>query len=199
MKRLLDCLSQAEVGQEVTFNYHGGSTPGEARTVRVMASTTDALLSEHMLGLDIVQNEICDYRFDRASDVYIITDDKPVPNIRVRHTTHTFVEARKRLHNQIDELNGEDLAEILAEIEGDDNGNFDASTGEVTLLRSVLIPHCKLNADKAGLDWVNEDGEVLTSQWQFLNNAVRLYLEDNEVPPVEFACKLFQHLGLTIQ
>jgi hypothetical protein len=104
----------------------------------------------------------------------------------------SFIEARMTLHDAIDKLNGEDLAEVLAEVQGEDRARFDAPSGQVVLERDVVIPHCDTiqlcavnGAQGVEVDWVNEDGESLTTTFP-CSDAESLIKE------------IAQHLGLTI-
>jgi len=121
---------------------------------------------------------------------------------RVRRQHISFVDARQRIHDQIDELNGEDLAEVLAEIDGHDRAEFDVVTAEVIVEDDVCVPHCLLNMEChpsiAGIDWVNEEGEVVTSMTTHNDGNIKLQLDDNLVTAEQMITLIAQHLGLTI-
>jgi len=173
--------------------------------------------------VDVDKQEPRQYLFDKAAIVLVLREanepepaeaateveppvadvvNEPPATTRVRRTCLSFIEARQRLHDQIDTLNGEDLAEVLAEVEGEDRGCFDAANGQVVVERDVPIPYCKLNmfGDIVGVEWVNEDGEgmtTVTSSHDDLNVTIEL---DGEVTNAEDVVrKLAQHFGLTVE
>ena len=218
----LKSLAEAQVGQRLSFVYYGGETPGTARQVDV-----EEVRDDRIVGTDVVKQETRQYLFEKAAIIVVVTpiaqvdalvadldihqpaeaacDVEPeaeaMPTTRVRRMPMSFPAARDRLHQQIEALNGEDLAEVLGEIEGEDRSRFDAESGQVILERDVLIPHCEVNDgnDKgASIDWVNEDGVRLTTT--FFHNGDRVLLQegDNYVTAEDLITKIAQHLGLTI-
>ncbi len=220
----LKSLAEAQVGQRLSFAYYGGSTPGKTRSVDV-----EEVLDDRILGTDVAKNETRQYMFDKAAIVIVIhepiamvaaleadlDENQPIaaeaacdvevdapPTTRVRRTPLSFPAARDLLHQQIDALNGDDLAEVLGEIQGDDRARFDESSGQVILERDMVIPHCVVNNDAhrgaAGIAWVNENGERLTTTFFHDDDHVRLYIGDNEVTAENLVREIAQHLGLTI-
>jgi hypothetical protein len=209
----LKSLADAKPGQRLSFAYYGGSDFGTTRQVDV-----DEVLDDRILGTDVAKDEPRQYLFDKAAIVVVISEPQPVPaeaacdvpvtdvlsspTTRVRRTPMSFVDARQRLHDQIDELNGEDLAEVLAEVDGMDRGQFDAPNGQVVLERDVLVPHCTLNltSEVASVDWVNEDGVPLTivSSKAADDNHVELTANGEAVAAEDCVRKLAEHFGLTI-
>ena len=121
---------------------------------------------------------------------------------RVRRKTMSFVDARQRVHDQIDAINGEDLAEVLAEIDGHDRAEFHQGSGQVIVEDDVCIPHCTLNMgchpSAAGIDWVNEEGDTINSVTLNNNGNIELYLNNKQVTAEEIIRGIAQHLGLTI-
>jgi len=208
---VLKSLAEAQAGQVVSFTYYGGSSPGSIRTVMV----TD-VRDDRIVGDDYDRKEPRQFLFERASLPKVIEEvpEAPIaaeaacdesaiitPSTRVRRTPMSFAQARQRLHEQIDALTGEDLAEALAEVDGEDRGTFDASNGQVILERDVPIPHAVLNMnaqpDAVGLDWVNEDGDRLTTVTRLDGDTVRLFVGESEVHAETFISDIAEHFGLT--
>jgi len=207
----LESLEEAKVGQRVSFAYYGGENPGTTRLVDV-----EEIRNDRIIGMDVTKQEKRQYLFTKAA-VTVVVVDKPQapvaaeavcdmelePATRVRRLPMDFTTARDLLHQQIDSLHGEDLAEVLAEIQGEDRATFDANSGQVIMERDVLVPHCEVNMDDghcgaAGIDWVNEDGERLTTTFLHDGDAIRLFNTDNEVGAEILIAEIAQHLGLTI-
>jgi hypothetical protein len=221
----LKSLHEAQVGQRLSFSYYGGEHPGTTREVDVLEVRDDRIV-----GTDVDKQETRQYLFDKAAIIRVITpiakvdalvadlddsyldDNQPVaaeevqspPTTRVRSTRISFPEARRLLHQQIDTLDGEDLAEVLAEVQGEDRSLFDADNGAVVLEKDILVPHCEVNdhahRDAAGIDWVNEDGVRLTTTFLHDGSRVVLYQgnDDNEITAENLITAIAQHLGLTI-
>lgn len=203
-------LVEATVGQRLSFCYYGGSKPGTFRVVEVTE-----VLDDRIRGIDEAKEEHREYLVDKATLITVLPPDvvpvpvaeaacdEPVdlnPTTRVCQTTLSFVDARQHLHDQIDELCGEDLAEVLAEIDGKDRARFDADQGIVVLEQDVPIPHCRLNQtatdDTAGIDWVNENGDTVTSVSTYNGKEVVFLLDGEPVTPEELVVELFDHLDL---
>lgn len=205
--RTLKSLAMAEVGQRLQFAYYGGTDIGAARTVDV-----EEVGEDRIYGTDVAKGEPRWYMFDRAASVQVVAEaptysvtDKPAPaadaacNVSpvepststcVRCKAMSFVEARQRLHEQIDNLNGEDLAEVLAEVDGEDRGRFD--NGRVILERDVFVPHYKVTDD--GIEFVNEDGIAVLLHVDGDN----VLVDGDELSVNQIICCLGNHLGLTV-
>lgn len=213
--QVLNRLNDAEVGQVLSFIYLRGSRQGQRRTVEVQE-----VLSDRIVGHDLHVDEPRQYLFDQAVEIQVL--NKPVVNqeavnsamracgidplqetTRVRRQPMSFVEARQRIHDQIDELSGEDLAEVLAEIDGHDRAEFNADDGVVIVEDDVCVPHCCINMDcdpsAAGIDWVNEDGETVTSITRNNKGIIELSLDGERVAAEQFIIQIGQHFGLTIK
>ena len=204
-------LVEAQVGQRLHFAYYGGSNPGIFRVVEVQEVKDDRII-----GTDEAKPEHPrEYLVDKAALITVLPPDvvpipvaeaacdEPVdlnPTTRVRQTTLSFVDARQRLHDQIDKLCGEDLAEVLAEVDGKDRARFDTDQGVVVMEQNVRIPYCKLNqtaTDYAvGIDWVNENGGIVTSVSTYDGKEVVFLLNGEPVTPEELVVELFDHLNL---
>ena len=220
----LKSLAEAKVGQRLSFAYYGGETPGRTRQVDVTA-----VLDDRVIGEDVEKKEQRQYMFDKAAIVVVIhepvamvaaleadlDENQPIvaeaacdvttealPTTRVRRMPLSFELARDVLHQQIDALNGDDLAEVLGEIQGEDRAKFDAANGQVILERDVVLPHCivndKAHTGAAGIDWVNEDGERITTTFLHDGDRVRLHLSDSEISAENLIREIATHLGLTI-
>jgi len=203
----MQTLADAKVGQRVQFAYYGGSNIGDLRLVDVQE-----VFSDRIVGLDVCKDKIRHYLFAKAEMVSLVEPEpaeaacdaivEPKATTRMHSHPISFPDARDLLHDQIDALNGDDLAEVLAEINGDDHGRFDATSGVVVLERQVLIPHCKVNMHAhqgaAGVDWINEGGNILTTTFFNTDTKLVLFVGDNEVTAEELITSLSQHLGLTI-
>ena len=220
----LKSLADAKVGQRLSFAYYGGETPGRTRQVDVTE-----VLDDRIVGTDVEKRETRQYMFDKAAVVVVVHEPvamvaaleadldenqpiaaeaacdvtvEPIPTTRVRRTPLSFPAARDLLHQQIDALNGDDLAEVLGEIQGDDRAKFDAANGQVVLERDVVLPHCVVNDNAhtgaAGIDWVNEDGERITTTFLHDGDTVRLHSGSTEVSAESLVTEIAQHLGLTI-
>jgi len=201
-------LAEAQVGQVLSFIYYGGSNPGTQREAEVLEVHADRIL-----GQDLAKGEPRNYLFDKATMIEVVGDCSPevvvaeaacdVENTpsdtRIKTTRMPFQSAREALHQNISELNGEELSEVLAEVEGFDGGKFDAASGEVVLEQVVQVPHCTLNleGDVAGINWVNEDGDILTTVTTTDNDRVYLSVDGEEATAEQAVSKLSQHLGLT--
>lgn len=203
-------LVEAKVGQRLSFAYFGGSTPGAIREVDV-----EEVRDDRIVGVDVAKQKTRQYLADKAALIQVVSEPAvvtpplaaeaacDVETVRVRRTTMSFLDARQRLHDQIDALNGEDLAEVLAEVDGQDRAVFDASNGVVVLEREVLIPHAEVNdnahREAAGIDWVNEDGDRLTTTFFHDGDKVRLFNGDNEVDAESLVSAIARHIGLNVQ
>src|SRR5690554_6409130 len=125
---------EAKVGQRLSFAYFGGSTPGAIREVDV-----EEVRDDRIVGVDVAKQETRQYLADKAALIQVLSEPAVVTPplasdaacVRVRRTPMSFLDARQRLHDQIDALNGEDLAEVLAEVDGQDRAVFDASNDVV--------------------------------------------------------------------
>ena len=210
--KTLKSLADAEDGQRLSFAYYGGENSGGTRVVDVTSIGDD-----RMFGIDVAKNEPRQYLFENAALISIVERATPVAAeaacdvepeaeavvpTRVRRLPMSFPAARDLLHQQIEALNGEDLAEVLAEIQGEDRARFDATSGQVILERDVLIPHCVVNDkahnDAAGIDWVNEEGEALTTTFYHKDNRVLLFSDKDKVSAENLIREIARHLGLTI-
>jgi len=214
--KTLKNITEAKVGQRISFSYLDGSTLGKIRQVDVAE-----VLHDRIIGTDVDTQETHQYLRDKAMMIVPVDVDIHLPaeaacevnpetnsTTRVRHSYISFPDARNLLHQQIDTLNGEDLAEVLAEVQGEDNATFNAANGQVVLERDVLVPHCEptinLNVpdntpdNAADIDWVNEDGIRLTTTFFHNRQAVRLYINTTEVSAENLIKEIAQHLGLTI-
>lgn len=159
-------LNEAKPGDRVEFVYDGGSNPGTSRTIIVQR-----VLSDRIWGLDVAKNEHRQYLFDRVNSESCVAILTPaVQKTRTKSTVLSFIDARSKLHDQIDSLTGEDLAEALAIMSGEDRGTFDTANSQVIIERDVAMPHCRVNNEYKydgvtvpALEYINEDGEVLTT------------------------------------
>ncbi len=207
----MNSLRDARVGQRVSFAYNGGSTPGTVREVYVQEVQDDRIVGV------LPNSNVRQYLFEKATMVILVselptpaeaacnvdpTEVIDLPTHRVRSIERTFVEARQRLHEEIDLMNGEDLTEVLVEVDGEHSGQFDANAGMVVVERNVLVPHCIVNPyghrKGTGIDWVNEDGNTFTTTFFNDNGKVRLYSGGNEVTAETIVQEIAQHLDLTI-
>lgn len=208
----LKSLAEAKEGQRLSFAYYGGENPGTTRQVDV-----EEVKDDRIIGTDVDKQETRQYLFEKAAIVVVIDQPQPpiaaeavcdveheytAPTTRVRRMPMSFPAARDLLHQQIDALNGEDLAEVLAEVQGEDRARFDATSGQVMLERDVLIPHCVVNQPAhdgiACIDWLNEDGVALSTAFLVDNDTVLLQAANVELTAEEFIKEIAQHLGLTV-
>ena len=203
MSRTLKSLADTKVGQIVQFAYYGGTKPGEVRRAEVNEVKTDRIM-----GRDIAKDEPRQYLFDQAALITVIEEAPAVvigttdievvtPPTRVRRTPLSFPNARQRLHDQIDALDGDDLAEILGEVDGANRSRFNELTGQVILEVDLIEPHCVVNTtgDVAGINWTNEDGDVLTTVTATKpgTDKIELFIGETEVGPEEFVRQLTNH------
>ena len=192
-------LREAKVGQRLSFFYYGGSNPGDKRLVDVTE-----VLSDRIIGTDVDKDNIRSFVFDKASCIQIVTPTEKVGALdenqrpRIRRTQMSFEDARVHLHNQIDSLTGEDLAQVLAEIDGHDAHSFDSDTGSVVMETMVLEPYCQPVAS-GGTNWVNEDGDFLHVIHIATANKALTEVDGEDVSPEECVKKIAEHLGLTIE
>lgn len=213
--RSLKSLAQAQVGQRLQFAYYGGTDVGAMRTVDV-----EEVSDDRVYGQDVDKGKPRQYMFDKAAMVQVVTEavvqahvvaaeaacevETVASTTRVRRNVLSFVDARQRLHEQIDSLNAEDLAEVLAEVDGEDRGRFDSANGQVVLERDVMVPHTVINDNgpidgAAGLDWINEDGERLTTTTLFNEDEqVGMFVGNEQVTAEQFVTRICEHLGLTV-
>ena len=130
--------------------------------------------------------------------------------VHTKTQTIPFVEARKLLHTQIDNLTGEDLAEVLATIRGDDDGTFNAQTGTITLYQQVITPHCRvyirpdppLNHATISIHWINQDNACLKTDFiQDEGDIYQIYDDgsDTKITAEDLIRHIAKHFGLTIQ
>jgi len=163
--RPVKSLAEVAPNQRVSFAYYGGENEGATRTVDVTEVSDDRIY-----GVDVDKQEPRQYLFDKAAIVLVLREanepepaeaateveppvadvvNEPPATTRVRRTCLSFIEARQRLHDQIDTLNGEDLAEVLAEVlaavedlDGvEDLAKEDGGNLYNTILRAVLKYH----------------------------------------------------------
>jgi len=205
-------LAEAKVGQRLNFAYWGGSNPGKFRTVEVTKVGEDRIF-----GIDEEKEADRQYLFEKAGIIEVLSEPKPaapkpevgelvpmLPTHRIRSNTMSFPAARDLLHQQIEELSGEDLAEVLAEIQGEDKGTFDAKTGEVTVERAVAIPHVRVNmngnSQAASIDWVDEEGNAITTTTYMdgQDKSITLLVGNDEVTAEEYITRIAKHFDLTI-
>jgi hypothetical protein len=219
--RSLKSLALAQVGQRLQFTYYGGTDVcGIFLSNALRIVDVEEVGDDRIFGQDVDKGEPRQYMFDKAAMVQVVTEavvqapvvaaeaacDAPEPaaDTRVRRTVLSFVDARQRLHDQIDELNAEDLAEVLAEVDSEDRFTFDADNGQVVLERDVFVPHAVINdngpiAGVSSLDWVNEDGERLNTSTLFNDEErVGLFVGAQQVTAEEYITQIAQHLGLTV-
>ena len=174
-------LSECEAGQTVSFNYDGGSTPGRLRVVKI-----DKVCDDMLLGTDQEIDESRWFVFAKARNVRLVGP-------RVRKQKMSFVEARDRLHEQIDELDAEGLVEVMVQLEGHDRGYFDVDKAQVVLEIDVHEP--KFNLCSNGFTISNEDGECTTIQFDVCNGRVTAKVDGEEVTPEEMVEQLTTHLS----
>jgi hypothetical protein len=207
---VLKSLADAKVGQQVMFAYYGGENPGAMRTVLV-----GEVQEDRIIGTDLDKQETRQYLFEKAAIIEVVKepiapdenqrppvaeaacDVEAEPTTRVRRTPLSFIDARKALHDSIDKLNGDELAEVLAEVQGEDRARFDAPSGQVVLEKDVVIPHCE--SGHMGTEWVNEDGERIKTNTIIDLDGIVTWCCDGERHTAEnFLRKISQHMGLTI-
>jgi len=214
--RVLKSLAEAKIGQRLEFTYYGGENPGTIRTVDVTAVEDDRIR-----GMDLEKDEPRQYLFYKAARIKVVIEclrltpeleaehlvkqeapTESLPTHRTRRLPLSFPAARDLLHQQIDSLNGEDLAEVLGEVQGEDRARFDAESGVVIMERDVLIPHCEVSEKTlngaACIDWVNEDGERFTTTFLHEGRKLHLMQDTTEVSAETLIKGIAQHLGLTI-
>lgn len=199
----LKSLADAQPGNRVSFVYYGGTDVGGERVVDV-----EEVRDDRIVGTDTVKGEVRQYVFDKAACVQLLptpievpapapeTEVGPLenvePGIRTRVTNIPFPQARDMLVREIQSLNAEDLAEVLAEFRGDTRGHFDATTGEIIVERDVPAPTFVI--DLGSYTIVNEESEsmVLTSEGSDVT------VDGEVVDPEQMVRKIAKHLGLTI-
>jgi len=114
---------------------------------------------------------------------------------RIKQTHFTFADARTRLSQQINALNGEDLAEALAEVDGANKGTFNPSTGQVTIEKEVFIPHFRITTTHGTVRFIviNEEGK----EW-FLDLPQNNPSFISGMSPELVAKKILNHIGVDI-
>lgn len=194
---MLAGLREAKEGQRVTFNYYGGSTPGRKREVEVTE-----VLDDRIIGVDVERDNVRQFTFDKASGVElvepVIEAEPAQPPTRVKHSQMHFHDARQHLHDQIDELSGEDLAEVLAQVDGHDSHAFNSETGQVAFGDHVVEPHCVM-AINGGMNWINEDGTAMFVAHDMIGSSIVHNVGGESLNAEECVKKIAQHLGLTIE
>ena len=197
--RGLKSLAEAKPGQVVSFAYYGGSNVGAVREVRVTE-----VLDDRIVGIDLAKDGLRQYLFDNAALVKLISDVQLEPSTVVKPGIRTqrisFDHARQVLYQHIDSLTAEELAEVTAEVCGANHGSFDSATHEVILETEAVVPHCELNdhahRDAAGLDWVNQNGDRLTTTFFHDSDNVRFFCGNDETDAESIIKMIAEHFGL---
>ncbi len=187
--RRVDNLLCLREGELASFVYYGGENPGTLRTVRVSRVGKDRIV-----GCDVAKDDTLRvYLYDKAADIKVLAEAREAePTTRMRETRIGFDVARDSVHEDIDSLNAEDLAEVAAEMKGFMRGTFDINTHEVVLEEEVVIPH--FDPIGRGFDIVNEDNERLPITFD-----MELLIDNKPVTPEEMVRQIAEHLGLTIE
>jgi len=114
-------------------------------------------------------------------------------NKRVIRQVMPFTDARQLLHDQIDELNAEDLVEALVLLDGQDRGRFDSANGQVILETDVQEP--RFDLCQGGIVVINQDGERAEATFETFNGDVTAKLNGETVTPDEMIGQLLEHLA----
>jgi len=190
-------LSEAKVGDRVSFIYYGGSNPGTRRTVDVKEVGVDRIY-----GVDVNKEKERQFLFSESAIVRLepampeTVADIQVEERPTKVNTHSesFVSARSRIIDMIDSLNGEDLAELVSQIDGDGDSEstFDEMTGQITTTTKEYISYFRSSAD--GVDIVNKEGKVM-SMVLLVDGGIAI--DNMSFSPDHLAVELSRHLGLT--
>jgi len=198
--RAVNSLREVKVGQRISLRYYGGENPGCERKVDV-ASVSD----DRIVGTDIEKQEQRQYLFEKAASIFILSPVNVTLNnantgVREKRTSLSFADVRGELQDHINSLSGEDLAEVYAEMNGKDKGEFNAESGLVTVVEMVPAPkvNCTFNADgdAVEIDWFNEDGKHVGT---CVNMDGTLEVHMNKVSAETFIRTIAEHIGLTIE
>jgi hypothetical protein len=193
----MDKMNGVEIGDNISFQYEGGSTPGRCRFLKV-----EDIVDDRVRGIDLDTGQPRQFLFDKMGEVTIAPFDLnrvPVELTTTETTTISFMEGRQYLKDHIDTLTGEELAQAIEVCNG---GNQDAEyhggTGMITMECEVLVPHFTNTID--GVNIVNKDGERLAI---VIGTDGGVIMEDKSemvmVTPMEMIEKVSRHLGLTIE
>lgn len=195
--------TDVKVGDTIEFYYYGGTQHGALRRVKVEQVDLDLLLVK---GTDLNKDAPRCYNFGKMSTCKLIerpTITTPMTETATQRLTMDFFEAREKLHAQVDAMTGEDLAEVLAEVEGADKGEFvvDSDTGRnyvaLEVQKEVPVAHFRMNEtdDTIDIQVVNDRGEIAVMNGVVSDNGFVMLLDNEVVTPDEFAQKLSAHLS----
>lgn len=201
--RPLQSLEQARVGETVAFVYFGGSTPaGGNRSVTI----TD-MLEDRIIGTDNHKSETRSYLFVHALEVSVTKERyilpiaeavcesvAPVVPTGLRHITEdvSFVDVQGELHDAINELTIEELADVARDFGGHDTCEANSSTGLITL--GDYKPEPRFEGIDNGLLVFNQEGEELKIRLP-IRDGNYVYVDDLAVTPDELAATLISHLA----
>jgi hypothetical protein len=146
-------LTDAIKGQCLSFVYYGGSTPGSERHARV-----EEVYDDSILAYDLDKMATRRFANKEASNVQLIPV-MPTPSNMVEERSG-FDDIRRALHEQINNLNGEDLARACKSAGLCEDAVFDQSTGEVVM--AVAKPVAHLGAgEECVVTVVNKDDKCM--------------------------------------
>ena len=183
-------LTNCKVGQTIEFIYHGGTEVGGRRRVKVTEVETDRIR-----GTIGNNNMMRCYLNHKAGQVTIAKEAREVtPGMRVQEETMGFVQARTELVKNIELMDGETLARLLADVNGGKDSSYRADTGEVTIEYEVPQSHFEvaIGDTRCSIYVVNSDNKTLEFSFWSDNDT---FVNGDIVTPEELLSKLSSHLG----
>jgi hypothetical protein len=177
-------LTDAQVGQRISFMYLGGTNPGAVRHVEVVE-----VLGDRIVGVDLDKDALRVFMVDKAVMIEVLPD-KPAVAPRKLFTKE---QAREMVRTYIDSLNGPELANVLGACHDCVDATYDESGNITVQYQKPGIQH-----EELGFTVFNDDGEGL-----YICKAEddeQLLVNDKAISdPYVLAHKLCTHLGLTIE
>lgn len=170
----LSKLTQATEGQELTFVYNSGTSPGRTRRVRIQkVSQYGSAMNEGYVVAEDLEDDEQPKNFSSAYATNIQTIDEQMefkPKKAIVNRV-SFIDVRRAIEAKIQDLTSEDLAKLYEQyVVGDDqiDVEFDVETGDVVVSEPEIKPYfrhnssgnvCIVNQQKHGLvlDFEQED------------------------------------------
>ena len=186
---MLNKLTDAQVGQTLQFTYFGGSNPGAQRLVKV-----EEVRDDRIVGVDLDKDALRIFLADKAAGITVM---QPQPQTtkpaQLKGKLFSTNSARNALHEYIETLEGQDLADVLCECQGGIEAVCD-DCGNIVIQHE---PDARLNVTEAQFTIFNDDDVEMVIGRKHYDDT--LVVDGHDVDdPYEFARLLCEHLGLTI-
>ncbi|MCK9351114.1 MAG: hypothetical protein M0P44_07850 [Clostridiales bacterium] len=186
---MLNKLTDAQVGQTIEFTYFGGSNPGVQRLVKV-----EEVRDDRIVGVDLDKDALRIFLADKAAGITVMQPTTKAPEpAQLKGKLFTPNTARNALHEYIDTLEGQDLADVLCECQGGMNAVCDDCG-------NIVIQHAPptLETTEEGFTIYNDEGAAMYVGRAPHDDKVVVVDDEQVNDPYDLAHRLCKHLGLTI-